>query len=272
MAQKKIGIYGKLESTANSKVENLYVIVNKKSVVFIVKHLLKNEYIAIEHFEQTDEQAEWNPLFAYLQNNSTLIQNYYKNIYFVNNSARLILKQKNNNDDLLLAASELQLIHGNISEEEIYTTSIGEKHFLVYGVSDKVSSLLTRFFPSGKWQHYASFFLQNVHENEVQVRLFEDYFMLYIIENGQTKLLNYFPLTQEDQNVYTLLNSCINAGVDTNTITLKVWGYIQEKHAFIQKVSPYFAAAQLVALEPKSMCVELNKFGLPNSYSSYFIF
>jgi hypothetical protein len=29
MANKKIGFYGKLESTANNKAENLYIIVNK---------------------------------------------------------------------------------------------------------------------------------------------------------------------------------------------------------------------------------------------------
>jgi hypothetical protein len=78
MANKKIGFYGKLESTANNKVENLYIIVNNTSIVFVVKNIVKNEFVSIEHFEQTEEASSWSPLLAYLQNNSSLIQNYYK--------------------------------------------------------------------------------------------------------------------------------------------------------------------------------------------------
>ena len=83
MANKKIGFYGKLESTANNKVENLYIVVNNTSIVFIVKNIVKNEFVSIEHFEQTEEATSWSPLLAYLQNNSSLIQNYYKNIFLV---------------------------------------------------------------------------------------------------------------------------------------------------------------------------------------------
>ena len=86
MANKKIGFYGKLESTANNKVENLYIIVNNTSIVFVVKHIEKNEFVSIEHFEQTEEASSWSPLLAYLQNNSSLIQNYYKNIFLVINN------------------------------------------------------------------------------------------------------------------------------------------------------------------------------------------
>ena len=53
-------------------------------------------------------------------------------------------------------------------------------------------------------------------EYEVQVRIFEDCFIVYIVEKGITKLLNYYTLEGEDQNIYTLLNSCINTGIDTN--------------------------------------------------------
>jgi len=261
MANKKIGFYGKLESTANNKVENLYIIVNNTSIVFVVKHIEKNEFISIEHFEQTEEATSWSPLLAYLQNNSSLIQNYYKNILLVTNSNRLILSQTDAKDNLLSAAHELELIHGRKSEEEIYTSTIANKHFLIYGIPDELSAILTRYFPSGKWQHYASYFLGNVLENEVQVRIFEDCFIIYIVEKGITKLLNYYPLEAEDQNIYTLLNSCINAGIDTNTFLLKVWGYEEGKHNFITKTAPYFAAKQIIQIEQ-----------VPNAYSSYFIF
>ena len=261
MANKKIGFYGKLESTANNKVENLYIIVNNKSIVFIVKHILSNEFVSVEHFEQAADNIAWNPLFAFLQNNSSLIQNYYKHIYFVNNHSRLILSQTDSKDNSLLAANELELIHGPKAEEEIYTSSIGDKHFLIYGVADELSALLTRYFHSGKWQHYASFFLQNAKENEVLISIFEDNFLLYIVANGNSKLLNYYTLEVEDQNIYTVLNCCINVGIDTNAFTLSVRGYEEGKHHFINKLAPYFASKKIIQIDQ-----------LPNAYSSYFIF
>jgi hypothetical protein len=103
--------------------------------------------------------------------------------------------------------------------------------------------------------------LGNVLDTEVQVRIFEDCFIIYIVEMGITKLLNYYTLEGEDQNIYTLLNSCINAGIDTNTFLLKVWGYEEGKHNFISKAVPYFAAKQIIQIEQ-----------VPNTYSSYFIF
>ena len=261
MANKKIGFYGKLESTANNKAENLYIIVNKTSIVFVVKHIVKNEFVSIEHFAQTEESSSWSPLLAYLQNNSSLLQNYYKDIFLVMNGNRLILSQTDAKDDLIAAAHELELVHGHKLDEEIYTSTVGKKHFLIYGIADELIAILNRYFPSGKWQHYASYFLGNVIDNEVQVRIFEDCFILYIVEKGITKLLNYYPIEGEDQNIYTLLNSCINAGIDTNAFLLKVWGYEEGKHSFITKASPYFAAKQIIQIEQ-----------VPNAYSSYFIF
>lgn len=261
MANKKIGFYGKLESTANNKVENLYIVVNKTSIVFVIKHTVKNEFVSIEHFEQTEDATSWSPLLAYLQNNSSLIQNYYKNIFLVINSNRLILSQTDAKENLISAAHELELIHGHKLEEEIYTSSVGDKHFLIYGIADELSAILTRYFPSAKWQHYASYFLANLLDTEVQIRIFEDCFIIYIVDNGITKLLNYYPLEGEEQNIYTLLNSCINAGIDTNKFLLKVWGYEEGKHNFITKAAPYFAAKQIIQIEK-----------VPNAYSSYFIF
>ena len=261
MANKKIGFYGKLESTANNKVEDLFIIVNNKSIVFVVKHLVGNKFVSLEHFEQTEEASSWSPLLAYLQNNSSLIQNYYKNIFLVINSNRLILSQTDAKENLISAAHELELIHGHKLDEEIYTNTVGNKHFLIYGIADELSAILTRYFPSAKWQHYASYFLGNVLDSEVQVRIFEDCFIVYIVEKGITKLLNYYPLEGEEQNIYTLLNSCINAGIDTNTFLLKVWGYEVDKHNFITKTAPYFTAKQIIQIEK-----------VPNAYSSYFIF
>ena len=75
MAKKKIGIYGVLESTANNKVEDLYLIVDESAIAFAVKNNISNIYQCFEYFVNDPENIGWNQLVAYLQNNSKLIQN-----------------------------------------------------------------------------------------------------------------------------------------------------------------------------------------------------
>ena len=94
MAKKKIGIYTTLESTPNNKVEDLYLIVDKESIVFSVKHKQKNEFVAFEHFVNNVDNTGWHQLVAYLQNNSKLIQGVYGNIFFIWNSTRFVLTKK----------------------------------------------------------------------------------------------------------------------------------------------------------------------------------
>jgi len=50
MAKKKIGIYGVLESTANNKVEDLYLIVDEYAIAFSVKNNIANTYQCFEYF------------------------------------------------------------------------------------------------------------------------------------------------------------------------------------------------------------------------------
>ena len=182
MAQKKLSVYGNLVSTANNKVENLYLVVDEQSIVFVVKNILVNEFVAIEHFVNTPELPGWNQLIGFLQNNSTLIHSVFNKIYFVMNAPRMLLTVEHAHEDALQYANELQLIFGAKNDEEIYTTPLNANHCLVYGVPDDLSSLLTRTFPTGKWQHYASFLLQNNSNDEIQVVLFEHVIDFQLLE------------------------------------------------------------------------------------------
>ena len=119
MAKKKIGIYGVLESTANNKVENLYLIVDDHSIAFSVKNEISNQYVSFEYFVNDPENQGWNQLVAYLQNNSKSIQNTYKNIYFVLNNASFVITKKYSIDDTLMYKNELALLHGISLEEEV---------------------------------------------------------------------------------------------------------------------------------------------------------
>ncbi len=272
MAHKKLSVYGNLVSTANNKVENLYLIVDHQSIVFVVKNMLINEFVAIEHFVNTPDQTGWNQLIGFLQNNSTLIHSLFNKIYFVMNGSRMLLTKEHAIEDSLQYANELQLVFGKVQAEEIYATAIDAKHFLVYGVPDELSSLLTRTFPTGKWQHYASYLLQNTSANELQLVLFDTHFIIHIKEQGHTKLLNHYSLSEKDQNIYTVLNACIQAGVNTNTVNLKVIGHPRDHAAFVQTLVPYFMSASFVNVNEAGIGASLNK-EFPNStYAPYLIF
>jgi len=272
MVQKKISIYGNLLSTANNKVENLYLIVDERSVVLVVKNTLLNEYVAIEHFEHSSDQPSWSQLFGFLQNNSILIHSVFNEIFFVMNGPRMLLSKEHNIANSLQYDNELKMIFGSVSDEEIYTNAIDAGHFIVYGVKDELSSLLTRTFPTGKWQHYVSYLLQNTIEKEVQLVFFDPQLIIHIKEVGQTKLLNYHLLGGKDQNIYTVLNACIQSGVDTNSVNLKVIGHLNNHSDFVQTLIPYFKGSSVTQINDAGIGATLNK-EMPNPiYAPYFIF
>ena len=272
MAQKKLSVYGNLVTTANNKVENLYLVVDHQSIVFVVKNMLINEFVALEHFVNTPDQPGWNQLIGFLQNNSTLIHSVFNKIYFVMNGPRMLMTIEHAAEDALQYANELQMVFGVKPGEEIYTTLVEVKHNLVYGVPDELSALLTRTFPTGKWQHYASFLLQHASQNEVQLALFDTKFIIQIKEQGHTKLLNYYTLGGDDQNSYTILNACIQAGVDTNLVHLKVIGYQQAHSHFINGLIPYFLSADIAKISDAGIGATLNKDFSTPTYAPYFIF
>jgi hypothetical protein len=272
MAQKKIGIYGNLESTANNKVEDLYLIVDGQSIVFSVKNNISQEYVSFEYFLNTGDNQGWSQLMAYLQNNSKLMHAFYKNINFIINTPRIVLSNINSNLDVLQYQNELNLVHGVKSEEEIYTNEIGLGSIIVYGVPDALSTLLTRAFPTGKWNHYASYLMNNFRDNGVYIQLFDNNFCLYIVEAGKVKILNYFPIEGNDQNSFMVLNACVNTDTNTNSIPLIVYGYNPEQHEFIKMVAPYFESLQLEKAPAEGIGSKLNLDYPNHTYSTYFIF
>ena len=272
MAQKKLSVYGKLVSTANNKVENLYLVIDQNSIVFVVKNTLVNEFVAIEHFERSEDQPGWNQLIGYLQNNSTLIHSVFNKIYFVLNVPRMLLTKEHAVEDNLQYANELNLVFGHKPDEEIYTSLIDAKYNLVYSVPDELSALLSRTFPTGKWQHYAQFLLQNTGSNQLQLTIFDQHIIVQIKDQGQTKFLNYYSMGGKDQNSYTVLNACIQVGVDTNLLHLKIIGCAAPSSNFVNALIPYFKSFEQTAIADTGIGLDLNKAYPDFSYAPYFIF
>jgi hypothetical protein len=272
MAKKKIGIYTQLESNPNYKVEDLYLIVDKEGIVFSVKNKVKNEFVAFEHFVNTAENTGWHQLVAYLQNNSKLIQNVFGDIHFVWNAPKFIVTKKMTQADSVIYQQELSLVHGVNNDEELYVTPYDESLVILFSVPDALSTLLSRSFPTGKWHHYIEYVMNADANNDALIYLFENHFVLRLVKNGQTQLVKYCPMAGIDQNAYTILNACQQAGIVLDQTQLKVWGYQKEQHDFIEKIASVFGTYTIFNAPDQSVGANLNASYPQHIYSTYFIF
>ena len=272
MAKKKIGIYGVQESTANNKVEDLYLIVDEQSICFVVKNHTNGQYIAFEYFENTPDQNGWNQLLGYLQNNSKLIQSFYRQVQFVMNTKSTLLTKAVSSGADTFYQNEFTLVFGTKMEEEIQAQAIGQDQVLVYSVPDALSTLLTRSFPTGKWTNYVSSLIASNQADGLHLVLFDDYFIVLLLQNGKAHFLNYFNRTGADQNQYQVLNACVQTNTIPNETNLNVTGYSAERDQWIQALSSYFANAHMQHAPDAGVGSTLNKEYPNHSYAPFFIF
>jgi hypothetical protein len=269
---KKIGIYGVQESTANNKVEDLYLIVDEQSICFVVKNHIKNEYIAFEYFENNTDQNGWNQLLGYLQNNSKLIQSFYRQVQFVMNTKRTLLTKNVSTGANAFYHNEFNLVVGTKMEEELQLQKIGQDQVLVYSVPDALSTLLTRSFPTGKWINYLSSLIASNQGDGVCVALFNEYFILLMIQNGKPHFVNYFNKSGNDQNQYLVLNACIQANIQPKETNLNVIGYSADRDLWMQELASYFAGAHMQQVLDEGIGATLNTDYPNHHYAPYFIF
>jgi len=269
---KNIGIYGIQESTANNKVEDLYLIVDEKSICFIVKNHISGAHIAFEYFENTSEQNSWNQLLGYLQNNSKLIQSFYRQVQFVMNTKRTLLTKAVHTGADAFYQNEFSLVLGTKMEEEVQLQKIGQEQVLVYGVPDALSTLLTRAFPTGKWINYLSSLISSNQNDGVCLTIFNDYFIVLVLQNGKPYFVNYFNRGGDDQNQYLVLNACIQANILTNETNLNVIGYSAERDFWVQALANYFAGAHMQHTPDEGIGASLNVEHPNHYYAPYFIF
>jgi hypothetical protein len=269
---KKIGIYGVQESTANNKVEDLYLIVDEQSICFVVKNHIDGEYIAFEYFENTTDQNGWNQLLGYLQNNSKLIQSFYRQVQFVMNTKRTVLTKSVSTGADAFYHNEFSLVVGTKMEEEIQLQKIGQDQVLVYSIPDALSTLLTRSFPTGKWVNYLSSLISSNHTDGVCVAVFNDYFIVLILQNGKPHFVNYFNRSGDEQNQYLVLNACVQANIQPKDSNLNVIGYSAERDVWMQELARYFANAQMQHAPETGIGASLNADYPNHHYAPYFIF
>jgi hypothetical protein len=272
MAKKKIGIYGVQESTANNKVEDLYLIVDDQSICFVVKNHTNEQFIAFEYFENNPDQNGWNQLLGFLQNNSKLMQSFYRQVQFVMNTKRTLLSKLMPANATTFYQNEYNLVFGQKNEEELQLQQIGQDQVLIYSVPDALSTLLTRSFPTGKWANYIGSELAKNQEDGVYLSLFDDYFIVLIIKEGKPYFVNYFNRSGDDQNIYLALNACKQTNTLPNVHNLYITGFNAERDQWIQEFAGYFANAHLQDVPNTGIGSTLNNEYPNHSYAPYFIF
>jgi hypothetical protein len=269
---KNIGIYGVQESTANNKVEDLYLVMDEKSICFVVKNHINGAYIAFEYFENTSDQDSLNQLLGYLQNNSKLIQSFYRQVQFVMNTKRTVLTKSVNAGADTFYHNEFSLVIGTKVEEEVLLQKIGHNQVLVYGVPDALSTLLTRSFPTGKWMNYLSSLVTSNHSDGVCVTVFDDYFIVLVLQNGKPHFVNYFNRGGDTQNQYLVLNACVQAKIRPNETNLNVIGYSAERDFWMKELANYFAGAHMQHTPDEGIGASLNAEHPNHHYAPFFIF
>ena len=272
MEKLKIGIYGVQESTAYNKVEDLYVIVDDQSICFLVKNILNGQFIAFEYVEDTPDQNGWNQHLAYLQNNSKLIQSYYRQVQFVMNTKRALLSKYIHNSADTFYQNEFNLVLGLKMDEELQLQTIGQEQVLIYSIPDALNTLLTRAFPTGKWFHYIGSLIASNLGGGVCVSVFKDYFILLMMQKGKPLFLNYFNRGTDNQNLYLVLNACVQANMLPKQANLKVIGYSAERDFWMQELATHFANAQVQQVPDAGIGSTINTEYPEHHYAPYFIF
>jgi hypothetical protein len=157
-------------------------------------------------------------------------------------------------------------------EEEIQLQKIGQDQVLVYSVPDALSTLLTRSFPTGKWINYLSSLISSNHTDGVCVAVFNDYFIVLILQNGKAQFVNYFNRSSDEQNQYLVLNACVQANIQPKDSNLNVIGYSAERDLWMQELASYFASAQMQHAPETGIGASLNADYPNHHYAPYFIF
>jgi hypothetical protein len=246
--------------------------VDEQSICFVVKNHIKGEYIAFEYFENTTDQNGWNQLLGYLQNNSKLIQSFYRQVQFVMNTKRTVLTKSVTTGADAFYHNEFSLVVGTKMEEEIQLQKIGQDQVLVYSVPDALSTLLTRSFPTGKWINYLSSLISSNNTDGVCIAVFNDYFIVLILQNGKPHFVNYFNRSSDEQNQYLVLNACVQANIQPKDSNLNVIGYSAERDLWMQELASYFAGAHMQHAPEAGIGATLNADYPNHNYAPYFIF
>lgn len=271
MAKMIVGVYSKNISFTENKSNDLYITIDNGNLFFSVKSIKNGQFLAFEHYKSAVDEIGWDELILLAQTNSKLIKLNFNNVFFVYNNARLTFSNKISKQDVLYYQQELNLVHGVNNHDEVFVNSINDYLVIAFSVPVQLINLTVKLFPNGVWHHFAEYLNNSNSENNVLVCLFEKQFCLKITNNRKIQLVNYFPIEGNNQNIYQIINACNHSTLETNYASVKIWGYDDTQHEFINSLANYFKEGEVAESqeywdnEDKEICPN-------NIYSNYFIY
>lgn len=272
MATKKIGIYGELISTANNKVEDLFVIVEEFAIHLLVKNSTRDGFVAFESFEMQGSNDTYQTLIAFVQSNSNLILSYYRRIKFVNNLSPVVLSKKVASNDPSIYNAEIQLLFGNVIDQEVVSNSINDNTEIIYTIPNALQTLLTTMFPSGKWVHYVQYFIENNNNAGVYVQVFEKVALCIIRDENNILLVKYIPSNNPSDIIYAIMQSTEQLDLKLYNLQVNITGLPENSISILRDFEKYTSSIQFISNTDEIVGSNLNKEDRQQFYRSYLIF
>lgn len=272
MATKKIGIYGELISTANNKVEDLFVIVEEFAIHLLVKNSTRDGFVAFESFEMQDSNDTYQTLLAFVQSNSKLILSYYRRIKFVNNLSPIVLSKKIASNDPSIYNAEIQLLFGNIIDQEVVSNAINDNTEIVYTIPNALQTLLTTMFPTGKWVHYVQYFIENNTNAGVYVQVFGKVALCVIRDENNILLVKYISSTNAADIMYAIMQNTEQLDVKLYNLPVAITGLQESSVSLISDFEKYTSTIQFITNTDEIVGSAFSKEDGQQFYRSYLIF
>ena len=272
MATKKLGIYGELISTANNKVEDLYVIVEAFAIHFLVKNTSKDSFVALESFEMNEQTDSYQSLIAFLQNKSNLILSYYRRVRFVNNQSPIVLSKKTTSEDPSIYNAEMQLLFGNVIDQEVVSNAINDNTDIVYTIPNALQTLLTTMFPTGKWVHYVQYFIEKNTQAGVYVQVFGNAALCIIRDENNILLAKYIASTNASDIIYTIMQSTEQMDLKLYDLQVVITGLDGHAETILNQFAKYTSSIQFIPNSDELVGSALKNEEAQQFYLSYLIF
>lgn len=272
MATKKIGIYGELTSTANNKVEDLFVIVEEQAIHFLIKNIHTDTFVAFESFEMSDPSEGYHSLIAFLQNHSNLILSYYRWVKFVNNLSPIVLTKNKTSEDPLVQNAEIDLLFGNSLEQEFVSNALNDNTDIMYTVPHTVQTLLSRMFPTGKWVHYFQYCIEKHIQAGICVHVFGAKTLFMLRDENNILLAKYIPTTESADILYSLLAIAEQLSIPLEKLSVYCAGLSENAKTYLQPLAHQVASLYFEDYSDAGLGAIMSKESNNHIYQSYLIF
>jgi len=124
---------------------------------------------------------------------------------------------------------------------------------MVFGLDKEIVQIITNKWKQVNWHHCSSFYLNSCHqrsekEQEVFVKLQQNYFEVAALLNQKLNAHNYFEFSNAEEFIFNLLSFIRQIGFEAEKVQLHLEGKIAVSSVLHQLVKKYIANLQFEAI------------------------